>query len=839
LAEHKRETETPPDKAAPSELAATSSGLQRVPRLFGRLRSWAAGHWIRGLIVASAILVLIAATMAVWAYLASVALRSGVPTIDGALQALDEGRFEDARALVGRMLESGRLPRNKYGGPLFVLGVVKTHDAEEQLVADQRRVEYLVASRYLKEANTYGLPAGRELDGLFLLGKSLVESGQFTEGVSTLHELLTSNVPSDHPLTWESHRLLSNTYLLMPQSNPAKALEHTQTLLEKPDLSAEQRASALLQLAECLTRLERFDEARQAASDVPADSGQQAEVALMRGKIDLDEINAALQRVAPQNRQAILEQSTAKVSEALQHLQQARSLDDGKGQVARQTNYHIGRGLQFQGQSDQAAKQFARTRQLYPDTLEGLAAALAEADLLRQNGAFAEAIFGYRRVLESFPGAAAYRSVVLPLPLLRERLMSALKDFANRKRFADALSLIEHFTPLFSRTEQLELRGDTLERWGKDLIEHATGVDQAAARDRSAGRRHLRNAGRAFEQLAELRYATRFYSADIWRSADNYFHGHSFSSTVRLLNQYLANEPELRNPEALLRLGQAHLALGQTSQSILAFEECIEFHPLSGSTFQARIDCAKAHWSDGKTDRAERLLRDNLAATSLRPTSREWKDSQFELGILLHEMGRYEDAIGTLEEAITRYPHDPQCLLSQYIIAESYRRWAQEQLDKASQIRTDGERNKYQELSTERLKQALAHFEEVHRTITLKTHDIHSDPLMASMLRNCYMLEGAVLFELGNLLGDKNRYKEAIEAYSNVASLYPDEPFVLETFVQIANCWRRLKLDDKARGSIQQAQIALDRLPPNADFVSATALNRDEWQLLLADMSTW
>jgi tetratricopeptide (TPR) repeat protein len=790
-------------------------------------------------IVAATILVLIAATMAVWAYLASVALRSGMPSIEGALRALDEGRFEEARALVGRMLKSGRLPRNKYGGPLFVLGVVKTHDAEEQPGADQRRIEYLVASRYLKEANTYGLPAGRELDGIFLLGKSFVESGQFTEGVTTLSDLLTSNVPNDHPLAWESHRLLSNTYLLMPQSNPEKALEHTQALLKKPDLSTEQRAGAQLQLAECLTRLERFDEARQATAAVPTDSSRQAETALMRGKIDLDEINAALQRVAPQSRQAILEQSTAKVAEALQHLQQALSLDDRKGQVARQTSYHIGRGLQIQGQSDQAAKQFARTRQLWGDTLEGLAAALAEADLLRQQGDFEEALFGYRRVLESFPGAAAYRSVILPMSQLRERLMAALKDFVNRKRFADALSLIEHFTPLFSRTEQLELRGDTLERWGKDLFEQASGVDQATAQDHAAGRRHLRRAGRAFEQLAELRFATRLYSAALWRSADNYFYGHSYSSTVRLLNQYLANEPELRNAEALLRLGQAHLALGQTSQSILAFEECIEFHPLSSSTFQARIDCAKAYWNDGKTDRAEQLLRDNLAATSLRPTSREWKDSQFELGMLLHEMGRYEDAIGTLEEAITRYPQDPQRLLSQYIIGESYRRWAQELLDRTSPIRSDGERKKNQELCTDRLNQSLTHFEEVHRTITLKTHDIHSDPLMASMLRNCYMLEGAVLFELGNLLGDKNRYKEAIEAYSNVASLYPDEPFVLETFVQIANCWRRLKLNDKARGSIQQAQIVLDRLPADADFVSATALNRDEWKMLLADMSTW
>ena len=89
---------------------------------------------------------------------------------------------------------------------------------------------------------------------------------------------------------------------------------------------------------------------------------------------------------------------------------------------------------------------------------------------------------------------------------------------------------------------------------------------------------------------------------------------------MRLLDKYLDNESELRNPEALLRLGEAHLALGQMPQSIAAFEECIEFHPLSSSTFQARIDCAKAYWNDGKTSQAEQLLQDNLAATSLRPT---------------------------------------------------------------------------------------------------------------------------------------------------------------------------------------------------------------------------
>jgi tetratricopeptide (TPR) repeat protein len=356
--------------------------------------------------------------------------------------------------------------------------------------------------------------------------------------------------------------------------------------------------------------------------------------------------------------------------------------------------------------------------------------------------------------------------------------------------------------------------------------------DSQSNKKRTEGLQKLRAAGVAFEQLAELRFATRHYSADLWHSAENYFAGHSFTSTVRLLQNYLHNEPELRNAEALLRLGQAYLAIGQIPQSIAAFEECIEFHPLDGATFQARIDCAKAYWHQGDTGRAEQLLRDNIAGSSLKPSSREWKDSLFELGMLLHDTGQYEQAIIALEEAIERYRHDSQRLVAQYVLGESYRRWAHDLLDRARAAHTAGERDKSLQVANERLTAALKHFEVVQVSITLKTHDLHSDPLLGTMLRNCYMLEGTVLFDLG-------RFKEAIEAFSNVASLYPDNPFVLETFVQIANCWRRLGQDAKARGAVQQAQIVLQGLPPEADFASTTALNREEWGILLADMSKW
>ena len=832
MSDPKPQLEILPVEAALDGSGVKASAVVRVLRFFGKLRAWAAGHWLRSVAVAGTILLLIASTMAGWAYLASVALRSGDLSIDVALRALDDGRFEEARAIVGRMLKSGRLERGEYGGPLFVLGAVKTYEAGNQASTERRRIDYLVASRYLKEARTYGIPLEREPHGLFMLGKSLVESGQFDEGIETLNELLKQKLPDDNIVVGQTHQLLASTCLFMPQPNPEKAFQHNEALLGREDLPEGVRAGSLLLRAECLTRLGRFDEARQAAALVPIDSDLGAVVALLQGKIELDEINATLQRIATQDRQKVINDSTAKIAGAMQFLQQAKALDKQTTRVSRQSSYYIGRCLDLQGDTAGAVKQLARTRQQFTDTLEGLAAALAEADLRRQQADYDAALVGYRRVLESFTNQATYRSVVLPLGEVRSRMMAALKHFVEQKRFADALALLEHFPPLFSRSEQLELRGDTLEQWGNQLLAQASENDPQASDDRSAGLRHLRAAGVAFEQLAELRFATKFYTGDLWHGAETYFRGHSFSSTVRLLNQYLDYEPERRNAEAHLRLGQAHLALGQIPQSIAAFEECIEFHPLASATYQARIDCAKAYWNQGNMSRAEQLLRDNISGSALKPISREWKDSLFELGMLLHEMGRHEEAIGTLEEAVERYPQDSQRLVAQYLIGESYRRWAQELLDRVAQSRTGNERDRNREASSERLQTALAHFEEVQRTITLKTHDIHGDPLMGSMLRNCYMLEGSVLFDLG-------RYKEAIEAYSNVSSLYPDEPFVLETFVQIANCWRRLDRSDKARGAIQQAQIALERLPTDADFTSATALKRDEWRSLLADMSQW
>ena len=61
------------------------------------------------------------------------------------------------------------------------------------------------------------------------------------------------------------------------------------------------------------------------------------------------------------------------------------------------------------------------------------------------------------------------------------------------------------------------------------------------------------------------------------------------------------------------------------------------------------------------------------------------------------------------------------------------------------------------------------------------------------------MMQGSVLFEL-------RRFEEARQAYQNVITLYQNDPVVLESFVQVANCWRRLDQPVMARGNLKQAK---------------------------------
>ena len=95
-----------------------------------------------------------------------------------------------------------------------------------------------------------------------------------------------------------------------------------------------------------------------------------------------------------------------------------------------------------------------------------------------------------------------------------------------------------------------------------------------------------------------------------------------------------------------------------------------------------------------------------------------------------------------------------------------------------------------------------------------------------AVLRNSRFAVGDTCFEL-------ERYPEALRAYQSAANHYATSPEVLDAYLQIANVYRRMDRPAEARTSLEQARLALRRIPPEARFEQTTNYNRKQWGELL------
>jgi len=815
-----------------TEASAPEPENAKTPRVFHRLvalvaavQTWAGVSRRRMLATAVAAAATLIGAFTGWNYVANLAIENkNAVTLEMALAALDQEKYEVAEMLANQLQRQRRLASN-VGGMLYVLGSVKAHQADLEWSDERRRATRLVAARYLENARSYGIPEDRESDALFLLGQSLVIGNQPLEAIEFLREALQDeNLPPAGV-----HQLLSEAYLNLPDPNWEEALRHIQAVAKISELAdepLEQGSLADAQLTEIEIQLQvgNLDEAEaklQSLGDGTADSPR-AKNLVSQWKLH---VASRLDEDDPQRKQLL--------EESLEDLRAVQQQEDHLSESSRRAMYLIGKCLEYQGDPYAAIEQYDRVVGLHGDTAESVLATLSKAELIQAGDRPELALASFRAVLESVGDPNTYGNRLLPLAEFKKRLVHAHTQFVVNQQFEQAEAMLDHFSPLFSVVEVAELKGATHLTWAAAKIDEALDVGSKATAEslnRSA-RYHYRAAGRAYETLAELRFATHAYIDDLWTAAESYYQGQSYTHATRILDLYLRHEARSRRALALLREGQSLLATGKLERAIESLEECIELHPRDPSIFQARIECAKAHLQMNEPEKAERLLLLNLAGDTLTPKSIEWRDSLFMLGDHLHESGRYAEAIEKLEEAVMRYPEAPQALLARYTIARSFHSAAEEHARLAVDAQTDSERQKNRRQRDHDLEQALTNYAKVQRTITLSGF-ADEFPLTRALIRNCYLMQGSVLYQL-------RRYDEAREMYANVATLYQNEPLVLESFVNIANCWHRLNQPLNARQTIAQARIVLNRLPEETDFKQTTNFSQNQWDLILAEMANW
>jgi len=780
---------------------------------------WAKASKLRMGLVGTLAFVVFGGTFATWSYLAHLVVQEEAQfTLKMALKSLDVGDFEEAKSIIADLQQQPDTDP-EFGGSLFVLGAVKAAQAELEWSQDRQRAMHLVAARYLQKSQELGVPSGRKSQAKFLVGQSLIKGNQPRDGIPILEALLSDE---SLPVT-EMHALLSEAYQSIPEVNLAAALRHNRAVLSDSILAPKKRNAAIVAQADILARMGRLEEAQQQLARTDKEDSQPARIKNISGRLALAQ--AKRMPVGSDERIALIDR-------ALADLREARRLDPLSGELTRQAMYWIGKCYEALGNHAGAIQEYEHLSKAYGDTVESMAAMLAKADLVRKSGNAKQALIDYRDVLIAVGDPVTYVNRILPISALRKQLLRANNHFVETGQFEEGLTLVDALQPVFDLVEVTELRAQVHQTWGIAKLEEA---GQAALwnaqKPLAEGRQHHRAAGRAYELLAELRFASREYTENLWQAAENYYEGQSYTHTERMLAKYLHHEAKKKQALALLRMGQTQLALGKNPQAIESLIECIELYPHDAVIYQARLECAQAYLAQDQGKLAVELLLTNLVGGSLTPTATEWRDSLFMLGEYLHNSEQYYEAIVKLDEAVTRYPEAPQSLLARYTIARSYHSASKGPAKFAREAKTESERQKNRKLRDQNLESALGNYLKVQRMLTLQGH-LDSSELERMLLRNCYMMQGSVLFQL-------KRYEDARKAYANISTLYQSEAFVLESFVHIANCYRRLNKPVKAKGTIEQAKLVLKRLPAETDFKFATNFSRQSWVLLLNEMSEW
>ena len=93
-------------------------------------------------------------------------------------------------------------------------------------------------------------------------------------------------------------------------------------------------------------------------------------------------------------------------------------------------------------------------------------------------------------------------------------------------------------------------------------------------------------------------------------------------------------------------------------------------------------------------------------------------------------------------------------------------------------------------------------------------------------------------FVLGDVYLELERYPEALRAFQSAANHYAASPEVLDAYLQIATVYRRMDRPAEARTSLEQARLALRKIPPEARFEQTTNFNRKQWSDLLNRLSS-
>jgi tetratricopeptide (TPR) repeat protein len=490
----------------------------------------------------------------------------------------------------------------------------------------------------------------------------------------------------------------------------------------------------------------------------------------------------------------------------------------------------------------EAKQKYAGVAERFAGTPSALPALLGLGEVEAAMGDFEGSIRAYTTLVHEMAGGQKHPDVP-PASVTT----SLLDRFNGRLETGDTAAALRYATlgeglyaPDATPPEVLLSIATAQRRTAEDLLKgvgsgggRIADLAKADPATREQARLSLITAGKYFKRHAErVGIADNAaYGRSLWLAADSLDLAGDPEESIPLFADYAKYFPgEPRQAEARFRLAQAYQARGDYGTAAQYYRALMKDGAAEGSTVGPYADLSAVPLaqtllmdSDSSNDaEAESLLEQVVSGRSGSADSPQFRDGLVQLAMLKHKRHDYAGAIGHLEEAVARFPSDPQIDDVRYQLADSYRQDAHA-IDKTlDEGMPDHRKQALKAARIERLGKARELFEQVRRSLEAQ------DPrrltkLEQLRLRNAY-------FYLGDTDFDLRDFEGAIRHYDAAREKYPKDPASLVAMIQIVNSYLELKDYERAKTANNRAKQFYDSLPPSVWNDPDLPMDKSDWQ---------
>jgi tetratricopeptide (TPR) repeat protein len=653
----------------------------------------------------------------------------------------------EAQALLRRVLAHPEHVGGRIGEATFLLGWAETRHAEQSPHEQAARL-WVDALRDLSEAEKEGVPDDDRSRLTYQLGKAGFYAHDDPRRVRD--RLRRSVADADDPA--EGYELLTRVALRLPEPDLQAALEANEKLRQ---VAVGERLTAARVLGgELYLKLRRPDEARK-----------------------------VLERVSPPASPALVFKARFLRAQSYQeeeHWAEAATLwqtvltdrREAAGQRAL-VLYHLGVCYRQLDQLTEAGKVWEQCLAAAPDSEEGRAGALALGELMLRESNVDKALALFAAAVEKVASPEAWTNRLID----RAKAIGVLERAATTLRelgmFEATLKLAASYERVAGAGLANVLRGQAWSEWGAagEQKRRQTEPDAPTA---EAIQERYRQAGGAFALAADQTTNGAAKTSYLWLSTQRYAAAEERTKAAASFAQLQAIDPKFPHVgEGWYLLGEAHRRAKDVPAAEAAYRESIKYP--TNFAYRARYQLAIYAWERGDVDDAEAALEQNLKLLRFDRDDEALEKSLFAIGNLFYYRRNYAMAVRQLEDALDRFPENPEALRARFNLADSYRQMADQ---KNFNVMLKTYKNQatvehFAKENTRMLKRAAEEFE--------KLMPLVDKPEAAAQLAHEDLVE--VPFHAADCRLFAGQYAEALQLFDTIADGYakrqrqPEETF--------------------------------------------------------------